>query len=382
MTLEEEIAEAQSCIADPPKNESNTCEWIILPLLWAAGYARRDIESRMADNGGKFPDYTLLSSTPATWYLEAKAWNVALENNHAQQALNYANHNGKRFVVLTNGQNWRLYDNAIQGLPVDKLITRASVEDTEAFRVFIVALSKTEALSGGLERYVEALIERNKQEALERREKERQAELLSCLQSTLPGQLSDAESGITELITLYLSEKEEFQGINAATVAGWFNEAFSPTPQSREKRKINPVTQQPLSPIVSDNTRTLNLREMQENTKIATSTKPVLLHLPGGTTVGIGKWVNFAEQAVICLSQQSHTLPIPFDAGSPTLWFLNLEPKHKRGTEFRGCRKIVYNGKTLYINTHYSARELLKAIHALCLAVGVPPEGFRITFRA
>ncbi len=104
MTLEDEIAEAQVCIADPPKNESSTCDWIILPLLYAAEYGRRDIESRMADSTGQFPDYTLLPNNPAAmFYLEAKSWNVALEDTHAKQALNYANHNGKRFVVLTNG---------------------------------------------------------------------------------------------------------------------------------------------------------------------------------------------------------------------------------------------------------------------------------------
>ena len=119
--VQEVIAEYTN---DPPPNESSTCEWVILPLLWAAGYARRDIVSRVADNNGQYPDYTLLPNDPErTWYLEAKAWNVALEDKHAQQSLNYANQNGKRWVALTNGRVWRLYDNRIQGLAADKLIT-------------------------------------------------------------------------------------------------------------------------------------------------------------------------------------------------------------------------------------------------------------------
>ena len=131
VTLDEEIAQAQVFISEPPKNESNTCEWIILPILWSTGYARRDIESRMADSTGQYPDYTLLPNhSSATFYLEAKAWNVTLEDIHVKQALNYANHNGKRFVVLTNGQNWRLYDNAVQGPLPDKLLT----DVTQSFR--------------------------------------------------------------------------------------------------------------------------------------------------------------------------------------------------------------------------------------------------------
>ncbi|MCX6379960.1 MAG: type I restriction enzyme HsdR N-terminal domain-containing protein [Armatimonadetes bacterium] len=292
MTLEEEIAEAQSCIADPPKNESNTCEWIILPLLWAAGYARRDIESRMADNGGKFPDYTLLSSTPATWYLEAKAWNVSLEDSHAHQALNYANHNGKRFVVLTNGQTWRLYDNTVLGLIADKLITSVTLLDTGALTTFLTALSKTEVLSGGLERYVEKVSEQKKREALERqqqaegeavarRARERQAELLALLHSTLPGLLNDVESDLIQSITLELSEIEEFKGIKAEMVTRWFSEIFSPSPQSREvpSVSIEKRTPPPIFSIVNGD-RTLNLQDMQNVPIEGYSEKPSALHLP------------------------------------------------------------------------------------------------------
>src|SRR5579872_4683798 len=116
MSLADAIAEALANSTPPPPNESNTCDWIIYPLLLACGYARRDIVSRVADNDRKFPDYTILPDSPHAWFLEAKAWNEVLEDQHAHQSLNYANQNGKRWVVLTNGDCWRLYDNQIQGL--------------------------------------------------------------------------------------------------------------------------------------------------------------------------------------------------------------------------------------------------------------------------
>ena len=58
MTLAEAIVKAQSEASDPPQNESNTCNWIILPLLQAI-YETRDIDSQGRDSAGKFPDYTV-----------------------------------------------------------------------------------------------------------------------------------------------------------------------------------------------------------------------------------------------------------------------------------------------------------------------------------
>lgn len=97
MSLKEAVADARQYIEDPPPNESCTCEWVILPLLRAAGYAPRDIVSRLADNNGQFPDYTLLPQADhVTWFLEAKACNIALEDRWVHQSLNYANQNNKR----------------------------------------------------------------------------------------------------------------------------------------------------------------------------------------------------------------------------------------------------------------------------------------------
>lgn len=97
MSISDAIAEAlANASPDPPPNESTTCDWVILPLLHAVGYARRDVVSRVTDNSGQFPDYTILPNSPRTWYLEAKDWNSALEDKHAQQALNYE---GNRYFL-------------------------------------------------------------------------------------------------------------------------------------------------------------------------------------------------------------------------------------------------------------------------------------------
>lgn len=389
MTLAEAIVKAQSEAQDPPQNESNTCNWIILPLLQAT-YETRDIDSQGRDNAGKFPDYTVLPNSGFTWYLEAKAWNVALADSHAQQALNYANNNGRRFVVLTNGRTWSLYDNSIQGLPPDKLIKSVALADTESFTALMNALSKMEVMKGGLER----LSESKQQEALEQkarleREKEaervraRQAEILNLLRSTLPVQLGDAESEVVQSIALYLREKEGFQDILPETVSQWFKEAVAPPPQNKVKRKAQSGTQQ--EPLLvsndSNGAKTLNLEELAGNTQVAKSTKPVALCLPNGKKVPISHWVDFAGQSVIYLSQQLGSLPLPFGEGTKC-WFLNHEPKHKNGETYgQYSKSIVCQEGMVYMNTLRNVDQFIRHIHALCLATGVPPEGFRITFR-
>src|SRR5947207_12639543 len=68
MSLSDAVAEALANASPAPPNESTTCEWVIYPLLQAAGYARREIISRIADSNGQYPDYTILPDTPHTWY--------------------------------------------------------------------------------------------------------------------------------------------------------------------------------------------------------------------------------------------------------------------------------------------------------------------------
>ena len=238
MTLDNEIVEAQSFFPDPPSNESNTCDWVILPLLLAAGYSRRDIESRIADSTGQFPDYTILPAAPgAIWYLEAKAWGVMLEDIHAKQALNYANHNGKRFVVLTNGQSWRLYDNSIQGVLADKLISCAALSDTATITRFLYALSKTDVLAGSLERFaanemqhkMEAAAEYRKQKEREHEElraQQRLAELRSSVRAIVLAEFQDANSDIVSVLINKLRERTEFADITSEVLTSVFADSL------------------------------------------------------------------------------------------------------------------------------------------------------------
>lgn len=165
-TLEQAIQEAQRYGSEfpAPPNEANTCDWVIRPLLIASGYSNHEILSQASDPTKKIPDYTLMPSTDHTWFVEAKAWSVALESLHVDQALNYAHSNGRQWVVLTNGREWRLYDDHIKGVSADRLVATASLQSTGAMLKFLGALSKESMIS---QKVVEYASERRVREYLE-----------------------------------------------------------------------------------------------------------------------------------------------------------------------------------------------------------------------
>ncbi|MCS7311104.1 MAG: hypothetical protein NZ741_12885, partial [Armatimonadetes bacterium] len=80
---------------------------ILRALRELGGYSYSDYRSQQSTIAG-YPDFTFLPETGHAWYLEAKALRVDLTDDHAVQALNYANATGRRWVVLSNGREWRL----------------------------------------------------------------------------------------------------------------------------------------------------------------------------------------------------------------------------------------------------------------------------------
>ncbi|MBC8065962.1 MAG: DUF4357 domain-containing protein [Chlorobia bacterium] len=136
-----------------PPNEANTCDWVIRPLLVALGYANHEIHAQASDVSNRFPDYTVLPDTDHTWYLEAKTWKAALESQHVDQSMNYAHSNGRRWVVLTNGQEWRLYDDRIQGKSADRLVATARLDDEPGMTRFLEALSRDSIVTARVDSY-------------------------------------------------------------------------------------------------------------------------------------------------------------------------------------------------------------------------------------
>ena len=212
MNIREAIQDALKYFDDPPPNEASTCEWVILPLLHAAGYDRRDILSHVSDGGRGFPDYTILPKDEQhKFYLEAKAWLVMLEDGHARQSLNYANGDGKRWVVLTNGQEWRLYDNDRRGLPEEKLVAKVQLKDSDEAEKFLQAIGKQSVCTGKLEVYAKTALEAKRQ----RQEAQALAEECNV-------QLSKPESALVKAMHLVLAQCEGLRELKLEGIVAHF----------------------------------------------------------------------------------------------------------------------------------------------------------------
>jgi predicted type IV restriction endonuclease len=239
------IAEALEHSDSPPPNESNTCEWVILPILYELGYKKREVVSRDADSAGKFPDYTLLPNLPEhTFYLEAKAWKVNLEDSHANQALNYANQNGKRWVVLANGRQWRLYDNDKRGLATAKLVTEVSLDAQDGAIRLLTAISRESVCSGRLPEFAEEERDRRRVEEVERTKKEAQESRRKSLKAVLDVLLKDPNKGLIGRIVEHVQGVNGLESVDAVDVVEYFQRGFVPTP-STSQNVVSPFTGKP-----------------------------------------------------------------------------------------------------------------------------------------
>jgi hypothetical protein len=109
-------------------NEENTKATLIVPVLRALGWDAEDLDSvvheykpRRAD---KPVDYALLVGGAPRLFIEAKALGENLDDRKwAGQIMGYASVAGVEWIVLTNGDEWRIY-NAHAAVGVDEKLFR------------------------------------------------------------------------------------------------------------------------------------------------------------------------------------------------------------------------------------------------------------------
>jgi hypothetical protein len=360
MSIAEEIEKAQEYYETVPPNESSTCEWVILPLLWAAGYKRYEILSRSSDNASQYPDYTLLPDVPErTWYLEAKAWRENLDHKHAIQCLNYANQNGTRWGALTNGRVWRLYDNHVPGRPEDKLVVEVRLDDREAVQTFLEAVGRDSVCSGGLSAYAENL----------RRQRERAARKIA-LKALLLSQLLRPDSDLIRQIRSYARKQEGLSGVTGEEIVLCLEELWGVAPEPTEQPSA------PRAPAAPPATSAdgISLALLRQNCAWATGAKPTRVRFSDGTETEIGAWLDFASEMVRWLLQTRRLPPMPFRGRrGGHQYFLNSEPRHEE-QQMSEFQKVAVDSQTVYIHTNRSAMDFVGCLYALCEAAGVPAE--------
>ena len=94
------------------KNETRTRQVLIDPLLTVLGWDVTDpaqVTLEYASGNGR-ADYALLGPKRPVAVVEAKRLEQQLDAKHSMQVLNYANGQGIKYMVVTNGDEWRMYD--------------------------------------------------------------------------------------------------------------------------------------------------------------------------------------------------------------------------------------------------------------------------------
>ncbi|MGI8827445.1 MAG: restriction endonuclease [Chloroflexota bacterium] len=175
-------------------NEQNTKATLIDPVLRALGWnledldeVQREYKPKSADNP---VDYALLILGSPRLFVEAKALNEDMEDRRwANQIMGYAAVAGVEWVVLTNGDEYRLY-NSHAAVPVEqKLFRKICVSDEgESVDETLRLLSKLEMEQQNLEGLWNAdFIDRQVRQAIESLfGSEPDSSLLNLLRRRLP----------------------------------------------------------------------------------------------------------------------------------------------------------------------------------------------------
>ncbi len=359
--LRDEILEAQQ-IEPKPRNETETREMIIRPLLEHLGYKRSDIRSEAPDPSGKIPDFTIMPDTEYTWFLEAKDWRNEMNDVNATQAINYAHAMGRRWIVLSNGREWRLYDDTIQGKSSDRHILTVSLFDTESIHLFLCALSKDSIKADSIARFAQ---------------KQRMKVLLN-------NYLEDANSELIRLIVRLLRKDNLY--LNNDEVLQFFKDLRSPaqphiaaskqvTTNNFEKQSVVEVPVKQIDVSGSSSEGWLSLADPIDTFPIGKSRKPSHIKLPDGSVAEIKTWMSLYEVFFEFISKFDNLPPPPF--GEDNRYYYNVQPTNKSGRKYDNSREIVTKHYKIYVDTSHGSWSILRMIH-LCKTMNLPLESFQI----
>ena len=125
-------------------NETATRQVLIDPLLLALGWDVSDpaqVALEYSAGGGRV-DYALMPNDTPVAVIEAKRLGTSLEEREIMQALTYVHSDGIPYMVVTNGNDWRMYDVFTQQpQPIEeRILMQVSITQTPAHESALQAL--------------------------------------------------------------------------------------------------------------------------------------------------------------------------------------------------------------------------------------------------
>jgi predicted type IV restriction endonuclease len=91
-------------------NESETSLRVSKFCVDVLGYDIFEDMSREHAVKDRYVDYAVKVDGKVQFFIEVKQAGLALKERHIEQASNYAANAGVRWVLLTNGKNWKIYN--------------------------------------------------------------------------------------------------------------------------------------------------------------------------------------------------------------------------------------------------------------------------------
>lgn len=367
MSLQQELLRIREYLTDSttrPSNEANTCSWVITPLLIQCGYQYHEIDIQSHDGAGRYPDYTIMPDTPYTWFLEAKPWQDNLADSHVVQALNYAHTKGKRWVVLTNGREWRLYDDHIIGVePADRLISIVLLECCEELEALLAALSKEAVCSGELIRYA----------------------VNARITAILEQQLQTPNSEITKSITKILRGKHGLSSVGFNDVAQYFqslhSKANSGLQADNPPTPSKPVIIPPLSSVPKSLSEGISLLDLKRKGNEVQGWKLQSLVLPDQTIKLVSTWRDVTVGVIEWLFIANKKPDLPFSGqqrGKRCLIVTSLPNIENAAKQYK---QLIVDGSILYIHVNRSITDFVRCLNVLCNEVSESSTGFIVNLR-
>lgn len=374
MDLERQFAELLGGLKTEPKNEADTKFWVIdRVLLEVLGYHHTEIVPEQTAQAGNRPDYTVLPGTPHTWLLEAKAWSVELMDQHALQATTYAYQNGCRWVVLTNGREWHLYDSHVTGPNVaDRLVLAAGPSDPAALGVLLEALHRSTVIEGRLLEVVSRRV------------------LLEYLRKELVSPTSDCIKALRNVVR----KQPHLDQVTAEAICQVLPAALSAPPQLNAQQTPSPVAPEADgTPGSGDGPATEGVGgvSVPPTDEVPLLTHPVFsrriakrppraLILPDGTPKEVQDWREVLVALVTWLANHApKPIPIPWSLPKRSgAYWINTEPLARPGVPMGKPRRIEARGNVFYLQTLNRCGVTGRAAREICRAVGVDPSTVRV----
>ncbi|ROL57893.1 hypothetical protein D9V84_04035 [Bacteroidetes/Chlorobi group bacterium Naka2016] len=136
-------------LKDKMIGEAQTKEWLIRPFFEKLGWDfsnPNDVLPEDDDSTGKRADYAFLVNNSKKLLVEAKSLsNPLTDEKMIKEKINYCNNSGVHFLVITNGELYKVFYTELKGQGSEKLLFGFSLSDN--INLNLIQLLSKEALS-------------------------------------------------------------------------------------------------------------------------------------------------------------------------------------------------------------------------------------------